>query len=114
MRIENRLDGTNRAAAGLRRLVGNHQGLFFKVVRAYAFTPQDQEDLFQEIAAQVWRSIPGFRGDAITSWASFAIKKALMESVLPRKRALESMRAALDEDYGSPTAEIARKSERIL
>jgi RNA polymerase sigma-70 factor, ECF subfamily len=47
----------------------SHQGLFFKVVRAYAFTPQDQEDLFQEIATQVWRSIPGFRGDAaVTTW----------------------------------------------
>lgn len=47
----------------------NHQGLFFKVVRAYAFTPSDQEDLFQEIATQVWRSIPGFRGDAaVTTW----------------------------------------------
>jgi RNA polymerase sigma-70 factor (ECF subfamily) len=47
----------------------NHQGLFFKVVRAYAFTPQDQEDLFQEIATQVWRSIPSFRGDAaVTTW----------------------------------------------
>jgi RNA polymerase sigma-70 factor (ECF subfamily) len=40
----------------------NHRGLFFKVVRAYGFTPQDQEDLFQEIATQVWRSIlPGIR-----------------------------------------------------
>jgi len=47
----------------------SHEGLFFKVVRAYAFTPQDQEDLFQEIATQVWRSIPGFRGDAaVTTW----------------------------------------------
>lgn len=47
----------------------DHQKLFFKVVRAYAFTPQDQEDLFQEIATQVWRSIPGFRGDAaVTTW----------------------------------------------
>ncbi len=52
----------------------NHQGLFFKVVRAYAFTPQDQEDLFQEIATQVWRSIPNFlgpnfRGEAsVTTW----------------------------------------------
>jgi len=47
----------------------DHQRLFFKVVRAYAFTPQDQEDLFQEIATQVWRSIPGFRGDAaVTTW----------------------------------------------
>jgi RNA polymerase sigma-70 factor (ECF subfamily) len=47
----------------------SHQGLFFKVVRAYAFTPQDQEDLFQEIAIQVWRSVPNFRGDAaVTTW----------------------------------------------
>lgn len=47
----------------------SHEGLFFKVVRAYAFSPQDQEDLFQEISAQVWRSIPSFRGDsAVTTW----------------------------------------------
>jgi len=47
----------------------SHRGLFFKVVRAYAFTPDDQEDLFQEIATQVWRSVPNFRGDAaVTTW----------------------------------------------
>ena len=47
----------------------DHQKLLFKVVRAYAFRPQDQEDLFQEIATQVWRSIPGYRGDAaVTTW----------------------------------------------
>ena len=46
-----------------------HKGVFFKVVRAYAFTPQDREDLFQEIATQVWRSVPSFRGDAaVTTW----------------------------------------------
>lgn len=46
-----------------------HQGLLFKVVRAYAFTPHDREDLFQEIATQVWRSIPSFRGEsAVTTW----------------------------------------------
>lgn len=47
----------------------NHQGLFFKVVRAYAFTPHDQEDLFQEISAKVWHSIPKFRNEAKeTTW----------------------------------------------
>ena len=25
-----------------------HRGLFFKVVRSFAFNPHDQEDLFQE------------------------------------------------------------------
>jgi RNA polymerase sigma-70 factor (ECF subfamily) len=49
--------------------LGAHKALLFKVVRAYAFTPHDREDLFQEIATQVWRSIPAFRGEsAVTTW----------------------------------------------
>ena len=34
-----------------------HQGILFKVVHAYAFTVADREDLFQEIALQVWCSV---------------------------------------------------------
>lgn len=46
-----------------------HKGLLFKAVRAYAETPQDQEDLFQEIAVQLWNSIPNFKRDsAETTW----------------------------------------------
>ena len=46
-----------------------HRGLLFKVVRTHAFTPQDRDDLFQEIAAQVWQSIPHFRSEsAVTTW----------------------------------------------
>src|SRR5688572_9567838 len=46
-----------------------HQGLIFKVVRAYAFSAHDREDLFQEIDFQVWDSIPGFRHDSsVTTW----------------------------------------------
>ena len=46
-----------------------YRGIFFKVVKAYAFTPQDQEDLFQEISIQVWRSIPNFREEAaVSTW----------------------------------------------
>ena len=46
-----------------------HKGLLFKVVRAYAFTPDDQDDLFQEVTIQVWHSIPNYRGEAaVTTW----------------------------------------------
>ena len=45
----------------------DHKGIFFKIVRAYAFTPHDQDDLFQEIALQVWQSIPNFRGESKAS-----------------------------------------------
>ena len=46
-----------------------HSALLFKVVRAYAFTKEDREDLFQDIAIQVWRSVPNFkRQSAVTTW----------------------------------------------
>lgn len=46
-----------------------HATILFKVVRAYADTPEDQEDLFQDITLQVWRSVPAFRGDSSeTTW----------------------------------------------
>lgn len=46
-----------------------HRGLFFKVVRSYAFNPHDQDDLFQEIATQVWHSIPKYRQHAkVSTW----------------------------------------------
>ena len=49
--------------------LNNHKGLLFKVVRAYAFSPYDQDDLFQEISVQVWNSIPNFRGESgIATW----------------------------------------------
>jgi RNA polymerase sigma-70 factor (ECF subfamily) len=47
--------------------IDQHKGVLFKVVRAYAFARQDQEDLFQELATQVWLSIPGFKGNSAPS-----------------------------------------------
>lgn len=46
-----------------------HKGLLFRVVRAYAIGPHDQDDLYQEICIQLWRSIERFKGDsAETTW----------------------------------------------
>ena len=46
-----------------------HQAILFKVARAYGATHSDREDLFQEIALQVWHSVDAFRGDAaVTTW----------------------------------------------
>jgi RNA polymerase sigma-70 factor, ECF subfamily len=46
-----------------------HKALIFKVVRVYAFTAMDRDDLFQEIIIQVWHSIRTFRQEsAVTTW----------------------------------------------
>ena len=51
----------------LEEWLGLHKGLIFKIVRTYAAAAMDQEDLFQEIIIQVWRSIPAFRQESSTS-----------------------------------------------
>lgn len=39
------------------------------MVRAYAFTYEDQNDLFQEISIQIWRSIPNFKERSkVSTW----------------------------------------------
>lgn len=47
-----------------RRWLAGHSGLMWKVVRAFTVTPEDAEDLLQEIALQLWMSLPAFRGEA--------------------------------------------------
>lgn len=50
-----------------RQCLADHASIMWKVVRAFAATRPDQEDLLQETALQLWRSLPGFRGEAKTS-----------------------------------------------
>src|SRR5687767_9291533 len=46
-----------------------HKGTLFKVVRAYAGEHADRQDLFQEVAIQVWHSVDAYRGDSsVTTW----------------------------------------------
>lgn len=39
-----------------------HRGIVYRLARAYTDTTEDQADLVQDMAAQLWRSLPGFRG----------------------------------------------------
>lgn len=67
-----------------------HQNIIHKVSRMYRDTREDQQDLFQEIVYQLWKSFPGFRGDSkISTWiyrialntsmATFRKQKTLLE-----------------------------------
>lgn len=52
-----------------RRLLDEHTGLVFKVVRSFAQGPPDSDDLLQEILLQVWISLPSFRAESkATTW----------------------------------------------
>ncbi len=50
-------------------LLRQHEGILHKICRLYRDTPEDREDLFQEIVYQLWKSYPSFQGQAkLSSW----------------------------------------------
>ena len=51
------------------KMVEEHQKIIHKVCRIYRNSIEDQEDLFQEIVFQLWKSYPGFRSQAkVGTW----------------------------------------------
>lgn len=50
-------------------LIHEHRGILYKVSHAYARTPEDRDDLAQEITVQLWRSRGGFdRNARFSTW----------------------------------------------
>nr|WP_223129362.1 sigma-70 family RNA polymerase sigma factor [Sinomicrobium weinanense] len=46
-----------------------NQNIVHKVCRLYTSTPDEHNDLFQEIAIQLWKAYPKFRGEAkFSTW----------------------------------------------
>lgn len=50
-------------------IIKEHQAIIHKICRLYRESKEDREDLFQEITFQLWKSLPGFKGEAkISTW----------------------------------------------
>jgi RNA polymerase sigma-70 factor (ECF subfamily) len=78
--------------------LGGYRGLIFKVVHAFAFTAMDRDDLFQEVAVQLWRSVASFRQESsVTTWIyRIALNTAIKWQKKERRQIFS----------GEPTAEI--------
>jgi len=51
------------------KAITKHQKILHKVCHLYTNTPEDREDLFQEILIQLWKSIHQFRENSkISTW----------------------------------------------
>jgi RNA polymerase sigma factor (sigma-70 family) len=49
--------------------IRDYQKIIYKVSKMYRNNKEDQEDLFQEIVYQLWKSYPSFKGEAkVSSW----------------------------------------------
>ena len=93
------------------RWLAEHRGLLFKVVRAHAATPHEQDDLFQEIAVRLWKSIPRYRGEAAeTTWI---YRVALFTAISWSRREKKHRSEPLDGHEPVLTAAGAPPDERL-
>jgi RNA polymerase sigma-70 factor (ECF subfamily) len=67
-------------------LVNANRSILYKICRMYGATEPDRQDLFQEIVIQLWRSYPGFRGEARFSTWLYRIALNTAISDLRRQR----------------------------
>lgn len=79
-------------------LIKENQGLIVKVSRLYTNSLEDQEDLFQEIVLQLWRSYDSFKGNSkISTWMyRVALNTAI---TLFRKKTRAPQTDELQESY---------------
>lgn len=50
-------------------LIEENKGIIYKVIRLYIRHNEDEQDLFQEILFQAWRSFPNFKGNSkFSTW----------------------------------------------
>jgi RNA polymerase sigma-70 factor (ECF subfamily) len=97
--------------------VQQHQGAILRVVRANAANGEDQNDLFQEIVFQIWRSIPAFREEAkVSTWIyRVALNTAMIWHRSERKRRplcapLYAVHEPVDSDR-SPSERLSNQEE---
>jgi len=69
-------------------MVSQNQGIIHKVCRLYRDTPEDREDLFQDIVYHLWRSYPTFKGEAkMSTWIyKIALSAAVLEFRSPKEK----------------------------
>jgi len=68
-----------------------HQGIIFKIARIYAPTPDEKEDLIQDILLQAWRSFRTFKNESkFSTWLyRVALNTALTATRFYKKKKLE-------------------------
>lgn len=90
--------------------IRDHGGLLSKIVRAWARSREDRDDLVQEIGLQLWDSIPRFEGTA--SPATWVYRVALYAAMAwsRRERRHSDGRRELD---GLPSVEVPGEDPRV-
>ena len=77
--------------------VERHKGILYRIVRVYAYTKEDKQDLEQEILIQLWKSYTSFRGES--KFSTWMYRVAVNTAITNLKREKRRPQAYLTENF---------------
>ncbi len=98
-------------------LLAEHRGMLRKVIVTYASTPEDREDLYQDIVAQLWRSFGSY--DPQRVFATWMYRVSLNVAISRLRSASRRLPVMSDTggavlDPPDPRSEVEEQDDRGL
>ena len=102
-------------------IITKNQGIIHKVCNIYCDDPEDKNDLFQEIVAQLWKSFPSFRRESkFSTWMYRVALNTAITSFKKTKRRPDQNRLSIenfqikDESYSTEIEEDLKRMHRAV
>jgi RNA polymerase sigma factor (sigma-70 family) len=97
------------------RMIQDNQGIIHKICRIYRDSPEDREDLFQEVIFQLWRSYPSFSGGSKSStWLYRVALNTAMASFRKNRPNVTSSETIPDIQFENSSNERNERQEELL
>ena len=96
-------------------LIHDHQNIIYKICRLYRDNKEDQEDLFQEIVYQLWKSYPGFKREAkVSSWMYRIALNTAIAIYRKSKISIDYYQEFPEHHHLSDEKDISQNEERLF
>jgi RNA polymerase sigma-70 factor (ECF subfamily) len=96
------------------KIVEENQGIIYKVCKMYRDSREDQEDLFQEIVFQLWKSYPKFRKESkVSTWMYRIALNTAIATFRKNKIELEYTESLTNDDHANYTDSLSENEERM-
>jgi len=96
------------------KIVEENQDIIYKVCKMYRDSREDQEDLFQEIVFQLWKSYPKFREESkVSTWMYRIALNTAIATFRKNKIELEYKESISNDDHANYTDLLSENEERM-
>lgn len=96
-------------------LIHENQRIIYKICKTYRDSREDQEDLFQEIVYQLWKSFPSFKGESkISSWMYRIALNTALAIYRKQKLRVDYMDKMPEQIHSDVPQQVSENEERMF